>query len=169
MGEGSMSLAGLSALRTLLLLLILLPVLCKGICVENGERPVRRLNLNCTGSPFASFCCSSPSEAVNSSSCLPRPWRHNACHGGYYAGADNATLPCPDGFFCPENALCMVRCSVGAYCKQHVAVQNETGQCSATNSETCCQPYAGSERWVQVSAMSSPCPRQPHVQDEVTT
>ena len=113
--------------------------------MEDGELPRRILNLNCTGTPYQ--CCASPQDAVNDSLCVPLPWSSNACQGGFYLGPDNDTLPCPDGFYCPENALCMVRCSKGAYCKLPTSRFNASRNCSLSTPSQCCDPYyAGSER-----------------------
>eukprot|EP00117_Sycon_ciliatum_P009577 scpid60499/ scgid11811/ Putative white-brown complex homolog protein 30; Putative non-intrinsic ABC protein 12; WBC-related protein 1 len=136
-----------SRLGFALLLLLVLSTRCSSICVEYGDVPLVPVDIDCRGSPYSGFCCRTIREAhSNNTACVPGPWQHPACQGGYYAVGPEARA-CPDGFFCPMNKLCLIKCSPGAYCKQYnTTVETASERCSVQNPGGCCEPYVGSER-----------------------
>ena len=56
--------------------------------------------------------------------CAANPFVLPGCNGGFY-GTDSAAKPCPEGFFCPEGAVCYIACPPGTWCGKLVLNEDE--------------------------------------------
>eukprot|EP00794_Sanderia_malayensis_P017325 gene17325-19058_t len=97
----------------------------------------------CCESAMEDFCCSfvpkcngnsnrilhhkGQRRGNNNTSVLPRrsidmhcsiPYKTGACLGGFYRSLNKTVQPCPDGFFCPVNMMCIIPCALGALCSR---------------------------------------------------
>ena len=104
-----------------------------------------RPKVNCSAFSLsvAQFCCKTPEEAqFPDDACAPSPWVKDACQGGFFKNTvTNSIEVCPEGFYCPEDVLCIVPCPTGAFCTPSRLVPAKRSNDSAKVDRLGCDRY----------------------------